>query len=186
MIEGVVNGDYEAVIPIDLRSQTGQMREIEVVIDTGYNSSSRMGHTLDPKFLGSDSFSQSDTWSLIPRLSFSAALPIPQPAHRDFVSISRRGTARTLSRSDLEKRLERMMAATGVEGLNRLRDDARRIAAALHRADQRETLDQIIGALAGTCESDLVAPTALARARAKPYDIRWVALFEDLAAATLQ
>ena len=37
MIEGVVNGDYEAVIPLALRSQTGQAREIEVVIDTGYN-----------------------------------------------------------------------------------------------------------------------------------------------------
>ena len=91
--------------------------------------------------------------------------------------------ARTLSRSELEKRLERMMATTGVEGLNRLRDDARRIAAALHRADQQETLDRIIGALAGTRESDLAAPTAVARARGRPYDSGRVALFEDLAAS---
>lgn len=90
---------------------------------------------------------------------------------------------RTLSRSDLEKRLESMMAQTGIEGMNRLRDDARRIAAALDRADQQKTLDRIIGALAGTGEADLVAPTARARARGRPYDSGRVALFEELVAA---
>ena len=37
MIEGIVNADYEAVITLALRGQEGQAREIEVVIDTGYN-----------------------------------------------------------------------------------------------------------------------------------------------------
>ena len=37
MIEGAVNSDYEAVITLALRGQAGQAREIEVVIDTGYN-----------------------------------------------------------------------------------------------------------------------------------------------------
>ena len=37
MIEGIVNADYEAVIALALRGQAGQAREIEVVIDTGYN-----------------------------------------------------------------------------------------------------------------------------------------------------
>lgn len=37
MIEGAVNADYEAVITLALRGQAGQTREIEVVIDTGYN-----------------------------------------------------------------------------------------------------------------------------------------------------
>ena len=37
MIEGAVNSDYEAVITLALRGQVGQAREIEVVIDTGYN-----------------------------------------------------------------------------------------------------------------------------------------------------
>ena len=37
VIEGVVNADYEAVITLALRGQAGQTREIEVVIDTGYN-----------------------------------------------------------------------------------------------------------------------------------------------------
>ena len=37
MIEGTVNADYEAVITLLLWGQAGREREIEVVIDTGYN-----------------------------------------------------------------------------------------------------------------------------------------------------
>ena len=37
MIEGVVNEAYEAVVTLPLRGQAGQERDIEVVIDTGYN-----------------------------------------------------------------------------------------------------------------------------------------------------
>ncbi len=37
MIEGVVNANHEAIISLPLRGPTGQTREIEVVIDTGYS-----------------------------------------------------------------------------------------------------------------------------------------------------
>ena len=37
MIEGVVNSAYEAVISLLLRGPTGQTREIDAVIDTGYS-----------------------------------------------------------------------------------------------------------------------------------------------------
>ena len=37
MIEGVVNAAYEAVVAVPLRGPAGLMREIEAVIDTGYN-----------------------------------------------------------------------------------------------------------------------------------------------------
>ena len=37
MIEGVVNAAYEAVVTLTLRGPAGQTREIEAVIDTGYN-----------------------------------------------------------------------------------------------------------------------------------------------------
>ena len=37
MIEGVVNAAHEAVITLTLRGPSGQAREIEAVIDTGYN-----------------------------------------------------------------------------------------------------------------------------------------------------
>ena len=113
-------------------------------------------------------------------------LSSPARAYLDNLRPSRaRGgrVARTLARSELETRLERMMAQAGIEGLNRVRDDARRLAPALNRAAQQETLDRIIGALAGSREADLSAPAARARARGRPYDSDRVALFEDLAAA---
>ena len=37
MIEGVVNAAYEAVVTLSLQGPSGQAREIEAVIDTGYN-----------------------------------------------------------------------------------------------------------------------------------------------------
>lgn len=37
MIEGSVNSNYEAVITLLLRGSAGRMREIEAVVDTGYN-----------------------------------------------------------------------------------------------------------------------------------------------------
>lgn len=72
-------------------------------------------------------------------------LSSPARTYLDNLCLSRaRGgrVARTLSRPELETHLERMMATAGVEGLNRVRDDARRIAPLLNRADQQETLDR--------------------------------------------
>ena len=37
MIEGVVNTAYEAVVPLAVRGPAGRVRDIEAVIDTGYN-----------------------------------------------------------------------------------------------------------------------------------------------------
>ena len=37
MIEGFVNADYEPVISILVQGSSGQEREIETVVDTGYN-----------------------------------------------------------------------------------------------------------------------------------------------------
>ena len=37
MIEGVVNAAYEAVVTLPLHGPAGETREIEAVIDTGYN-----------------------------------------------------------------------------------------------------------------------------------------------------
>ena len=37
MIEGVVNANMEAVVTLTLRGETGEEREIEAVIDTGFN-----------------------------------------------------------------------------------------------------------------------------------------------------
>ena len=37
MIQGLVNVAYEAVIPLTVQGPSGERREIEAVVDTGYN-----------------------------------------------------------------------------------------------------------------------------------------------------
>ena len=37
MIQGVVNAALEAIVPLTVQGPSGQTREIEAVIDTGYN-----------------------------------------------------------------------------------------------------------------------------------------------------
>ena len=37
MIEGVVNTHYEAVVRLSLLNSSGQTRDIDAVVDTGYN-----------------------------------------------------------------------------------------------------------------------------------------------------
>ena len=37
MIEGVVNGDYEAVVALVVRGPSGRTQQIEAVVDTGFN-----------------------------------------------------------------------------------------------------------------------------------------------------
>ena len=99
-------------------------------------------------------------------------------------SRARRGRlARTLSRTDIEERLERLISSAGIDACNRLRDDAGRMAEAVDRPAQRLELDRIIGALAGTGDARLTAGPAQARARGRAYDGARVTLFENLFAA---
>ena len=39
MIEGFVNANLEAVVPLSLRGPEGQAREVDAVVDTGYSGS---------------------------------------------------------------------------------------------------------------------------------------------------
>ena len=77
------------------------------------------------------------------------------------------------------------MASSGIEAVNRVRDDARRIAPDIGRGAEAKLLDTIIGAMAGTREVRLTSPVARARAHGMPYDARRVALLERLQAALL-
>ena len=96
-------------------------------------------------------------------------------------SRARRGRLpRTLPRTDIEERLERLIASAGVDACTRLRDDARRIADDVGRSTQRVELDEIIGAMAGAGSARLTARSARSRARGRPYDGARVALFEEL------
>ena len=101
-------------------------------------------------------------------------------------SRARRGRCRrTLPRERLEAVLERLIGTAGIEAVNRLRDDARRIAPQIHRDAEAELLASIIGAMAGSRDAPLANRAARARSRGMPYDPQRVALFERLQAALL-
>ena len=88
--------------------------------------------------------------------------------------------ARTLPRRELESLLESLIRRAGMEAANRLRDEARAVAADLGRNAEASLLDALIGAMAGTREASLTAATARARQRGRPYDPERLALFERL------
>lgn len=91
--------------------------------------------------------------------------------------------ARTLSRKEIEARLEAMLRMAGEDALNKLRDEARSLAPALTLDAESKQLDELIGTLLGTREAGLSAPTAKARSQGKPYDPQRLDLFQTLHAA---
>ena len=116
-------------------------------------------------------------------------LSSPARAYLDNLRASRtrRGRLpRTLHRRDIEAHLERMFATAGEAAGSRLRDDARRVAPVIDRVAQLAELDAIVGALAGTREARLSAPTARARAAGHAYDPARLALLGDLHAELLR
>lgn len=94
----------------------------------------------------------------------------------------RRGAevSRTLTRAEIETRLDDLVRRNGPEALNRLRDEARRLAPALGREAELIELDRLIGALLGTREASLETERATARSQGSPYDPDRLTLFETL------
>ncbi len=88
--------------------------------------------------------------------------------------------SRTLSREELESRLDDVVRRSGMEALNTIRDEARRIAPLLDRAQENDALDRLVGALLGTREDGLTTDRAKARGSGKPYDPDRLKLFELL------
>ena len=88
--------------------------------------------------------------------------------------------SRTLSREELEGRLDEVVRRGGMEALNAIRDDARRIAPLLDRDKEFEALDRMVGALLGTREDRLTSARAKARGSGRPYDPERLKLFELL------
>jgi hypothetical protein len=100
------------------------------------------------------------------------------------VSRPREGqVGRTLTRAELEERLDAFLRRGGSGALNKLRDDARAIASALQLEDSFAHLDKLIGALLGTRETALETSSARARRAGRPYDPHRQSLFETLHAA---
>lgn len=91
--------------------------------------------------------------------------------------------ARTLSRREIEVRLDTLIRRSGEEAANKLRDDIRAVALGLDAEKEAAELDALIGSLLGTQEAELSAPTAVARRQGRPYDPDRLTLFQALHAA---
>ena len=88
---------------------------------------------------------------------------------------------KTLTREQIEERLEALIRSRGEEGLNELRDRARSIAGELGMPREFTQLNTLISALMATKPSKLLSSqVAKARALGEPFDPARIALFEKL------
>lgn len=93
---------------------------------------------------------------------------------------TRKTVAKTVSRDEVERRIERICQIRGEDELNVLRDQAREIAPLLGE-NEFARLDAIISAVLGTRSVDSLKTQALrARAAGQPFDAERVSLFELL------
>ena len=92
--------------------------------------------------------------------------------------------SRTLRRAELEDALEEY-GRLDPSSLNRLRDDARRIAPQLQLEPELDQLEALISALLGTGAARLESRRARARASGVPFDPARIEAFEALAAHVL-
>ena len=88
--------------------------------------------------------------------------------------------ARTLSRAELEERLDGLLRRQGEGALNRMRDDARSLAPALGLGDEAEELGALIGTLLGTRDAKVESGVGKARAARRAFDPDRITLFETL------
>ncbi|NJS14155.1 MAG: cell filamentation protein Fic [Sphingopyxis sp.] len=90
---------------------------------------------------------------------------------------------RTMSRNELEKRLDVLIRQKGEAAANRLRDDAKAIAPQLGYEAEATELNELIGSLLGTRDGDLTSAVGKARHAGQPFDPDRIRLFETLFAA---
>ena len=88
--------------------------------------------------------------------------------------------SRTLRREELEARLEAKVRHYGEDGLNKLRDDARRIAPLIGRESEFRVLEGIVASLLGTRDEPLVTAQGRARQAGLPFDPARMQTFELL------
>lgn len=119
-------------------------------------------------------------------LPFMGVLRLSSPARTlldNFVpSRSRGSVSRTLSRKEMEAHLDKILRHSGENELNRLRDEARRLAPGIGREAQFAALDKMIGALLNTQTDHMQTPAARARRKGLPFDPARIELFETLRA----
>ncbi|MCH8182482.1 MAG: hypothetical protein IID55_04800, partial [Proteobacteria bacterium] len=77
--------------------------------------------------------------------------------------------ARTLSRAEMEERLDAMIRRQGEYAVKMLRDEARRLAPVLELEKEGEALSELIGSLLGTSEGRARSALGKARLAGKPF-----------------
>lgn len=115
---------------------------------------------------------------------FIGSLRLASPA-RAFLenmrsSRARSGIARTLSKREIEERLDQILRQGGEPAIKLLRDQARKISRQLELKPEFQALDNLIGALLQTRNTVLESPVAIARAAGRPYDPNRLELFQLL------
>ena len=94
---------------------------------------------------------------------------------------ARTGVAKGWSRKEIEDHLDEIARVHGDAELNRLRDQARKLAKTLKLSAEFKALDAMIGAMLGTREEKkLTSAKARARARGIPYDAHRLEIFTTL------
>jgi hypothetical protein len=88
--------------------------------------------------------------------------------------------ARTLSKEELEERLDALLRQGGETALNQLRDQAREASQQLGMTDEFRSLDELIGTFLGTREAELKTAIGQARKRGMPYDPDRLESFKQL------
>jgi hypothetical protein len=88
--------------------------------------------------------------------------------------------SRTLSKEELEERLDSLLRRGGERALNQLRDEARAVSQELKMAEEFHDLDNLIGTFLGTRNVKLSTDTGKARKQGLPYDPGRIELFMKL------
>lgn len=101
-------------------------------------------------------------------------------------SRARAGVARTYSRPELEAELSRIIEQRGEDGLNELRDQARRLVPKLGAQPEMKMLEDLIGSVMGTRNTPLETEAARAHQAGVGFDTRRVDLFATLQAELLR
>jgi len=90
-------------------------------------------------------------------------------------------TSKTLGIPEIEEKLDEIVRIRGEDELNKIRDNARKLAAKLGMEDEFVRLDAIISAIVTTHDANILrSPLAAARAFGSPYDPNRLQLFEEL------
>jgi hypothetical protein len=93
---------------------------------------------------------------------------------------------RTLSRTELEEELVRMTSQRGSASLNELREEAREIAPELSAEQELDVLEDLIGSVLGTRDSDLETAAARAQQSGSGFDPARIELFQALQSRLLR